>query len=314
MMDKVSIIMPVYNAELYIKHSLSSVVNQTYSNLEIIIVNDGSTDNTLHKISKYSSVDTRIQIISTKNKGASHARNIGVRESTGKYVFFIDSDDYIEADTIELLHNQIVNNKDVGFVECDFDYVSNHNIKLDSKNYNPIIFSKDELFNRFFRVNGGKNIHSICAKLIRRELITNVKFLEGKMNEDVLALYDLINLTNQSIYINCSLYHYFQNREGVTNKKFNIKQLDLLYIWQLVLNKTKESNVKYVSCAESNLNRSYFTLLAKMKVNGFDNKNIEMQKIKKFLKNKVKDNFFSIIKLKMGIKRKIALIYLLIFY
>ena len=134
------------------------------------------------------------------------------------------------------------------------------------------------------------------------------------MNEDVLALYDLINLTNQSIYINCSLYHYFQNREGVTNKKFNIKQLDLLYIWQLVLNKTKESNVKYVSCAESNLNRSYFTLLAKMKVNGFDNKNIEMQKIKKFLKNKVKDNFFSIIKLKMGIKRKIALIYLLIFY
>ena len=69
-----------------------------------------------------------------------------------------------------------------------------------------------------------------------------------------------------------------------------------------------------MSCAESNLNRSYFTLLAKMKVNGFDNKNIEMQKIKKFLKNKVKDNFFSIIKLKMGIKRKIALIYLLIFY
>ena len=103
--DKVSIIVPVYNAEKYLIRCVDSIINQTYKNLEIILINDGSIDNSLEIMKKYKVIDNRIIIIDKKNEGVSIARNVGIKSSSGKYICFVDSDDYIENNMIQILDN-----------------------------------------------------------------------------------------------------------------------------------------------------------------------------------------------------------------
>ena len=107
----VSIIIPAYNAEKYIEQCIDSIISQTYKNIEVIIVNDGSTDNTLAICEKYAKEDKRIKIVKKKNEGVSKARNDGIKIATGKYIMFIDSDDYIDDDYIEIMHKNIVEKK-----------------------------------------------------------------------------------------------------------------------------------------------------------------------------------------------------------
>lgn len=109
--DKVSIIVPCYNAEKYLKKCLDSIINQTYSNIEIILVNDGSKDNTLKILSDYEKKDNRIIVIDKENTGVSDSRNIGVEKATGKYIMFSDSDDYFELDAVESLYKALIENK-----------------------------------------------------------------------------------------------------------------------------------------------------------------------------------------------------------
>ena len=134
--EMVSIIIPVYNVEKYIVECLESVVNQTYENLEIILVNDGSTDNSKEICLEYAQRDQRIKLYSKENGGLSSARNYGLSKVTGNYVFFLDSDDYLVTDTIENLLNMLINtNADVSSVrlatttcELEIGIVSNYEI------------------------------------------------------------------------------------------------------------------------------------------------------------------------------------------
>ena len=110
-MDKVSIIVPVYNNEEFLDKCLKSIINQTYKNLEIILINDGSKDNSLKIMKDYAIKDTRIIIIDKKNEGVSKARNDGIKKATGQYITFVDSDDYIDLTQIEEMYNAIKKNK-----------------------------------------------------------------------------------------------------------------------------------------------------------------------------------------------------------
>lgn len=115
---KVSIIIPVYNVEKYIRQCLESVINQTYKNIEIIVINDGTKDGSMKIVEEYLE-DKRIKIINKNNGGLSSARNKGIEEATGEYIYFLDSDDWIEKDTIEVL---VKNSKDVDIIEANFFY------------------------------------------------------------------------------------------------------------------------------------------------------------------------------------------------
>lgn len=113
-MSKVSIVIPVYNAELYISRCLDSIINQTYTDLEIICVNDGSKDNSLQILKKYQEKDERIFVIDKENAGVSEARNDAIKRSSGQYITFVDSDDWLEKDAIELMYKALIeNNADV---------------------------------------------------------------------------------------------------------------------------------------------------------------------------------------------------------
>ena len=135
----ISIVIPAYNVENYLDKCLESVVKQTYLNIEIIIVNDGSTDNTLNKCIKWSEIDKRIKYITQKNAGLSAARNTGIRHANGEYIMFIDSDDFVKNNMVEVLYKNLVNTKsDISICNRYYYYESNGNIKLRYPDKNTI--------------------------------------------------------------------------------------------------------------------------------------------------------------------------------
>ena len=128
MKDKISIIVPIYNVSYYLDNCIESITKQTYSNLEIILVNDGSTDNSNDICQKWEKIDKRITYINQKNSGVSVARNNGIKKATGKYISFVDGDDYLEINFIKTLYNFTVkNNVDVSI--CDYYLITNQGKK-----------------------------------------------------------------------------------------------------------------------------------------------------------------------------------------
>ena len=171
MNELITIIINVYNGEKYIKKCLESVIKQTYKNIEILIINDGSTDKTLEIIKKIK--DKRITIINQKNTGLSLARNIGIDNSRGEYLYFVDADDYIEPDTIEYLY-KLIKKHNVKIATCNCIEIFDYNTKIKNKDENILIESGDFLLKKVLlseNYNG-----TIWNKLIKKNLFDNVRF------------------------------------------------------------------------------------------------------------------------------------------
>lgn len=308
--EKISIIIPVYNREKCIGHCLNSVLKQDYINLEIIIINDGSTDATLDLLESFQTKDSRIVIYTVPNGGASKARNYGLTKATSDYICYIDSDDYIEKDYITTLFNAIKTyNTDMSqyshFIKTkEYKY-------LNKKSNNKIrIVYQDDLFNEFFRVNGEPDMHTLWNKMYKREILSEFKLEEGRMNEDVLGCFDIIHMVEKCAIIQTGKYYYFQNNNGVTKSVFQKRDLDLLYMWDRVIEKTRCLHPNYYSYAVLNRKRANFTLLAKMLISGYNKRDDSLRYIKKELKNTLKYDFTELIRWKMPLNRKILLIYI----
>ena len=132
-MDLVSVIVPVYNTEKYIGECIESILHQTYKNIELVLVNDGSTDGSLEICERYGQIDQRIRVISKTNSGASDARNLGMCTASGQYICFVDSDDMLKSKCIEVLYNGIISD-DVDAAFCNFEYC--YDGRLIKKKYN----------------------------------------------------------------------------------------------------------------------------------------------------------------------------------
>lgn len=223
--DKVSVIIPVYNVEPYIKKCLDSVVNQTYKNLEILLIDDGSTDNSGNICDEYANIDNRIKIFHKKNGGVSSARNLGILNMTGAYVTFTDSDDWLEPDFIEVLASLLkINNATISicnyFSERDFE-----SVLVENKGRIPdgIVSTKNMLL---YAMKRDYNL-GFCAypwnKLFSANVIkkSGVLFDESvKYSEDVLFWTQLVIKENcTGVYTNKPLYHYRVRESSATNKK-----------------------------------------------------------------------------------------------
>ena len=230
-MNSISIIIPVYNGSKFISRCLDSILNQTYKNTEVILINDGSTDNSLEIIKEYSNKYKNIKYIDQKNQGASIARNKGIEESKGKYLVFIDIDDYIESDYLEKLCSSI-KNKDM--------VVSGYNRVVGSKT----IFSKipkNTYWSAFkYTATWGKIYN---AEFIKKN---NIKFLDDvKIGEDLFFNITVINKTNKIGILEYAGYNYYDNEESLTNtinktaKKRNQQMLHLLNSIDEIFKETK---------------------------------------------------------------------------
>lgn len=222
-MAKISVIVPVYNVEEYLRESLDSIVNQTFQELEIICVNDGSTDSSLEILKEYAGKDSRIKIINQENQGQGAARNNAIEIATGEYLGFVDPDDWIEPDMYEKAYNAI-KNTDLDFVEF---YSVNRFINKPStisktsvipinKIYNPLDYP-EFIFKRFAAWN----------KLFKTDFIkrNNIKFGKGRLAEDQIFTIKARCLANGSYFIDEALYNYRKLINSST-RGFNLDQLN----------------------------------------------------------------------------------------
>lgn len=224
--EKISIIVPVYNVEKYLQRCLDSLINQTYKNIEIIAINDGSTDNSLKILRKYETIDSRIKIINKDNEGLSQSRNIGINLATGEYITFVDSDDWIELNFLETMLNLMeLNNTDVSLCSYSREYIEKTmNKNLGFKHIE--VFNKNDVRNKLYRrmigpigdeLKNPENLDSLITawgKVYKTSIIkdNNINFIDTAIigTEDLLFNVYVFNYVNKAVVINKPLYHYWK--------------------------------------------------------------------------------------------------------
>lgn len=239
MLHKISIIVPVYNVENYVSKCFESIINQTYSNLEIIVINDGSTDNSREICDFYLKKDNRIILINQENQGLSMARNNALDICTGDYIGFVDSDDWIEFDMFYTLYtNAITYEADISVCNAInvtesgeiFPYkIDDGNIVV-LENFDKI---KDHIYGRY---------NCVWNKLYKRYLFNNIRFPKGKLFEDIFITHQLIDKANKIVKSPEYKYYYLLRNNSITLSPFTLKKMDLV---EAQIDKYKYISKKY---------------------------------------------------------------------
>lgn len=222
--DLISIIVPIYNTEKYLKKCLDSIINQTYKQIEILLIDDGSTDGCGKICDEYSKKDDRIIVIHKKNGGLSDARNIGLDNAKGRYISFVDSDDYIDKNMIYSLYYDCIDNK------CQMAS-SNKILELENeKKFYLKEINKSEIINT---ENALKNLllndPSVVNKLFDRKLFDGIRFVKGKLYEDILTTPLLIEQSEKIFLDKRYFYHYIQHDDSLVHNSFSKKKMDYMY-------------------------------------------------------------------------------------
>lgn len=256
--DLISVIVPIYNVEKYLSKCIDSIISQTYTNLEIILVDDGSTDDSKTIAEKYLEKDKRIKLYHKENGGLSDARNYGIKEMTGKYVTFVDSDDYIETDIIEKMYNSLkTNNADICCCAKVLEYPQN---SLVINNEKECVITSKEAIGKMFLKDDIDN--SVCDKLFDVSLIKDITFPVGKYYEDIATTYKFFLNAKKICHI-CDLgYHYFMREGSISKEKFSPKQFDFVkYSYQMC----EDCKKIYVDISEEAESFYYLSLITTMR-------------------------------------------------
>ena len=310
-MPEISVIVPVYKAEQYLKRCVKSILEQTYQDFELILVDDGSPDNSPSLCDEWAKNDNRIHVIHKENGGASSARNAGLKEATGNWVTFADSDDWLDKTALKTLYD-LAKKYNVPMVIGGMRVVQEYTDTKTTAKQDAVVLSRTDLMSRFFRLNGEPDTHRVWGMIVQRNILDGYTFIEGKMNEDVEACYYLARKCEAAVYTDAPLYNYFKNVEGVTNSGFNKKKLDLLDIWDVVQKQVEQYTPEYSYACMMNCKRARFTLLTQMYLNGYDHRDPFMIETKKKLKNEVRGAFWKLLRWKMPVSRKLLLILLVV--
>lgn len=284
----ISIIIPVYNVELYLKECLESILSQNFNGYEIILVNDGSIDNSKAICEEYKKNYKNILLINKKNGGLSDARNTGIKYAKGDYILFIDSDDYIKKNSLEGIANLVkksLNKIDVVFLRGYKVFDKNRTIPLDPEYDIQKINNKKKEEVLKYLATLSKFPGSACTKLIRRELILEKKiyFEKGLISEDIDWTLKLLLEAKNFAYYPKEYYYYRQNRKHSITNKINEKTIEsLLYIIKKWTNKELEKEYKKI--INTFLAYEYLILLHKY--------SFLEKKLKKIFINEIKDYFW----------------------
>lgn len=222
----ISVIVPIYNVEKYLARCVDSIVNQTYKNLEIILVDDGSPDLCPQMCDDYVEKDSRIKVVHKKNGGLSDARNAGMAVSTGEYISFIDSDDYVSDDFFECLLD-VMNKENSDIAECSVVkfYEDNRFDEL-SDDLSVKTYDTQDAMSALIAENP---FHQhVWNKLYKTELVKDIPYAVGKLNEDEFWTYQVFGRANKVSKLNKTMYYYFQRNSSIMGVGYNIRRLDAL--------------------------------------------------------------------------------------
>ena len=226
----ISVIIPIYNASLYLRRCLDSVCAQTYQNLEILLVNDGSKDNSGIIIDLYAKKDTRIIAIHQKNKGQATARNRAFSMSKGAFIVYIDSDDYVRKDYVELLMKLAIEN-DADIVQCKMKKFKN---EAQIKDEEIIADTSIEVYTASSALEEfcyQRNFYAgPCCKIIRREILDDILFPEDMGYEDMAIIFRLLGKAKKIILLPQVMYYYRQHNKSTMHNRFSDKKIDRIRI------------------------------------------------------------------------------------
>lgn len=254
-MCKVSIVVPIYNVEKYLPRCINSLINQTLQEIEIILVNDGSTDNSAKIAKEYlTKYESKIKYVEKENGGLSDARNFGMNYATGEYIAFLDSDDYIEPNAYEEMYEK-AKKENADYVECDFIWEYTNKIKEDKRiSYN----NKKEML---------ENVRVVAwNKLIKRSIIVENKlsFPKGLRYEDIEFTYKLIPHIEKTEYVDKCFVHYVQRENSIANVQ-NERTAEIFTILDNVIEYYKKNNIYEEYKEELEYNYARYLLCSSLK-------------------------------------------------
>lgn len=223
--ELISVILPIYNVELYLKECIESVIGQSYKNLEIILVDDGSTDQSHYICDEYAKKDRRIKVIHKKNGGLSDARNVGIRASSGSYIALVDSDDLIAQNFIEELYGCCINSNAMIAV-CAYSKFSNKD-EISISDYQDItqIVSGRKLIKQIYLGEAGAYGFVAWNKLYCRKLFDSVQYPFGRIYEDTFTTYKLFLNSDRIVLLNRALYFYRIRPESIMSARVSLKKI-----------------------------------------------------------------------------------------
>lgn len=225
-MIKVSVIVPVYNVEKYLSTCLDSVLAQTFKDFEVVCVNDGSTDGALDILNAYAQKDARIKVITQENQGLSGARNTGVRCAVGAYIYFLDSDDAIHPQTLEICHTlaQKENAQLVSFHHFERAEKEPHWINYDIKRLRYKVTDTPLYYQ--VKKHKWKVTVNACTKFYAKDLIKDIAFIQGITSEDYPHTYAVLSKEPKSVLLNLPLYFYRLNLNSISTAVFKVKHIE----------------------------------------------------------------------------------------
>lgn len=297
---KVSIIVPIYNVENYLKRCVESLINQTFKNIEIILVDDGSTDNSGNICDELKETDNRIKVYHKQNGGLGSARNYGLQQAIGEYILFLDSDDFIELNTLE----KMIKYEGYDIVCCGFDRVDEETKKVYSKEMIEMPFDEIEVNDEtimelaFLSPSG-------WGKLFKKDLINDIKFSEDKRAiEDTLFYLEIIPKAKKIKYVKEILWHYMVRKNSlimsITEEKADLFENNLLEIKNKYI-KNEYSNSKFDFLTIQVFIHNCISIPSRL----YNNKDVNIKKRLKHIKKYMNDNFPNWGKVKIKIKGRL---------
>lgn len=240
MNELISVIIPVYNVEAYLEACVKSVMTQTYKNIEIILVDDGSPDNCPAMCDAYAAIDSRVRVIHKENGGLSSARNAGIDAASGDYLAFLDSDDLWSPYFLERLYFAITDT-DADIAVCQFTQFEGDKVPQNPDKQSNLLLTKTEAFDCLFNE---KNENMVIApnKLYRRNIFKTIRYPVRKLHEDEAIIHEVIGASDRIVWIEEAHYFYRQTPGSITTAKFNLKRLDEMF--------AKEQRIAYFEAHE----------------------------------------------------------------
>lgn len=231
--DRISVIVPVYQVEAYLERCIDSILKQTYQNLEIILVDDGSTDRCPEICDKYAKKDPRIKVIHKENGGLSSARNAGLDVAEGNLIAFIDSDDYIEAEMIEQLYCALSENQ-ADMAVCSLRYVEENHSKSRTQPMRTVEYECMDQWSYWEKVVGSDNSRFVVAwnKLYTKKLWEGLRYPVGRLNEDEFVLHDIISQCSKIVSVSYVGYNYVQRRGSIVAQSRREAGFDVFCAWE----------------------------------------------------------------------------------
>lgn len=243
-MCKISIIVPIYNVEKYLKKCINSILEQTFNEFELILVNDGSTDQSLKICNEYKRLDSRVRVINKLNGGLSSARNAGLEVANGEYIAFVDSDDYIDSDMYNMMIG-LAKERNADIVQCRFKKVYDDYYDSKMEELKFIEINSNNALYKLLKI-GEINVQCVVSwnKIYKKELFKDIRFPVGKIHEDEFTTYKLFDESKKVIIMENELYYYRQVKGSIMNSGFNEKRLNYLEAVKEQLNYFKTKNFK----------------------------------------------------------------------